>query len=60
MIINHNLSAMFAQRQLSVNGGAISGEIETLSSGLRITAPEWSSPDFVDTRICLASPQCAA
>jgi len=36
MIINHNMSAMFAQRQQSVNARDVQGNIETLSSGLRI------------------------
>lgn len=36
MIINHNMSAMFAQRQQGVNTRQIDGNIEKLSSGLRI------------------------
>lgn len=36
MIINHNLSAMNAHRQLGVNTGAASKSMEKLSSGLRI------------------------
>lgn len=36
MIINHNMSAMFAQRQNAVNNRGINGNIEKLSSGLRI------------------------
>lgn len=36
MIINHNLSAMFAQRQNGMNTHAVQGNIEKLSSGLRI------------------------
>ncbi len=36
MIINHNLSAMFAQRQLQNNYGDLDKNIEKLSSGLRI------------------------
>ncbi|GKX65468.1 flagellin [Inconstantimicrobium mannanitabidum] len=36
MVINHNMSAMNAQRQLGVNTGAQSKSIEKLSSGLRI------------------------
>lgn len=36
MIINHNLSAMFAQRQLGVNNRSVDSSIEKLSSGLRI------------------------
>ncbi|MDR1025279.1 MAG: flagellin [Treponema sp.] len=36
MIINHNMSAMFANRGLGVTQGAVSKEIEKLSSGLRI------------------------
>jgi flagellin len=36
MIINHNMSAMFAQRQLGVNNRSVTGSIEKLSSGLRI------------------------
>jgi len=36
MIINHNLSAMFAQRQLSQNNRAVDGHMEKLSSGMRI------------------------
>jgi flagellin len=36
MVINHNLSAMFAQRTLGVTSGAIGGDIEKLSSGQRI------------------------
>ena len=36
MIINHNLSAMFAQRTLGITNGAIQKDIEKLSSGMRI------------------------
>ena len=36
MIINHNLSAMFAQRQNGLNTDSVRGNIEKLSSGLRI------------------------
>ncbi len=36
MIINHNLSAMFAQRQLSQNNNSLTNSMEKLSSGLRI------------------------
>ena len=36
MIINHNLSAMFADRSLRVNEVSLSKEMEKLSSGLRI------------------------
>jgi flagellin len=36
MVINHNLSAMFAQRTLGVTSNAIGGDIEKLSSGQRI------------------------
>lgn len=36
MIINHNMSAMFAQRQQGVNTERVQGNIEKLSSGLRI------------------------
>lgn len=36
MVINHNLSAMFAQRTLGVTNGAISNDISKLSSGMRI------------------------
>ena len=36
MIINHNMSAMFAQRQQGVNNRDVQGNIEKLSSGLRI------------------------
>ncbi|GAB6090304.1 flagellin N-terminal helical domain-containing protein [Spirochaeta dissipatitropha] len=36
MIINHNMSAMFANRQLGLNDKAVSGSMEKLSSGLRI------------------------
>lgn len=37
MIINHNLSAMFAQRQLGVTNNQVTSNMEKLSSGLRIT-----------------------
>ncbi|MCL2704878.1 MAG: flagellin [Spirochaetaceae bacterium] len=37
MIINHNISAMFAQRQLGVTDRDVTSNIEKLSSGLRIT-----------------------
>ena len=37
MIINHNMSAIFAQRQLKQNYWAVSANIGKLSSGLRIT-----------------------
>jgi flagellin len=36
MIINHNMSAMFAQRVQGVNTRTVQGNIEKLSSGLRI------------------------
>ncbi len=36
MIINHNLSAMFAQRTLKFNNWSVNKDIEKLSSGLRI------------------------
>jgi len=36
MIINHNMSAMYASRQLGVQGAELSGNIEKLSSGMRI------------------------
>lgn len=36
MIINHNLSALFASRQLNLNDQAVAGNIEKLSSGQRI------------------------
>ncbi len=36
MIINHNTSAAFAQRQLGVNEGNIQSSVERLSSGMRI------------------------
>jgi len=36
MIINHNMSAMFAQRQQKFNNFAVNKDIEKLSSGLRI------------------------
>jgi flagellin len=36
MIINHNLSAMFANRQLGVNEAATTRVMEKLSSGMRI------------------------
>ena len=36
MIINHNMSAMYANRQLGITQGEIAGGIERLSSGLRI------------------------
>ncbi len=36
MIINHNLSAMFAQRTLKFSNRAVDGNMEALSSGMRI------------------------
>lgn len=36
MIINHNISALNAHRQLGANQGAVQGSLEKLSSGLRI------------------------
>jgi flagellin len=36
MIINHNMSAIFAQRQVSLNTKALDESIEKLSSGIRI------------------------
>ena len=36
MIINHNMSAMFANRQLGVTQGDVVNSIEKLSSGMRI------------------------
>lgn len=37
MIINHNMSALNTHRQLKINNGNISSNMEKLSSGLRIT-----------------------
>jgi flagellin len=37
MIINHNMSALFAQRQLKNNDLAVSKDMTKLSSGMRIT-----------------------
>ncbi len=37
MIINHNMSALFASRQLNVNSLALDKSLEKLSSGSRIT-----------------------
>lgn len=36
MVINHNLSAAFSQRTLGVTNGALGGDVEKLSSGMRI------------------------
>jgi flagellin len=36
MIINHNLSAVFAHRQLKFNYGSVDKNVEKLSSGMRI------------------------
>jgi len=36
MIINHNISALNAHRQLGANAGATQNSLEKLSSGLRI------------------------
>jgi flagellin len=36
MIINHNMSAIFADRELKVNTGSLDKNMEKLSSGLRI------------------------
>lgn len=36
MIVNHNISSIFANRQLKVNDMNLSGDIEKLSSGIRI------------------------
>jgi flagellin len=36
MVINHNISSIFANRQLKVSDNQIAGNIEKLSSGLRI------------------------
>ncbi len=36
MIINHNMSALYASRSLNVRGGALQKNIEKLSSGMRI------------------------
>ncbi|HPX48617.1 MAG TPA: flagellin, partial [Treponemataceae bacterium] len=36
MVINHNLSAMFAQRTLGVTNDSIGNDISKLSSGMRI------------------------
>jgi len=36
MIINHNLSAMYANRQLGVNNNNVDKNMEKLSSGMRI------------------------
>lgn len=36
MIINHNMSALYANRQLSLNSQSLNNNIEKLSSGMRI------------------------
>jgi len=36
MVINHNMSAMFANRQLGVTGTSLDKDMEKLSSGMRI------------------------
>ena len=36
MVINHNMSSMFANRQLGINNRALLGDIEKLSSGEKI------------------------
>ena len=36
MVINHNMSAMFANRQLGITGLSLNKDMEKLSSGLRI------------------------
>jgi len=36
MIINHNISAMYANRQLGVNGMSVDKSMEKLSSGMRV------------------------
>ena len=36
MVINHNLSAMFASRSLGVTSGNLNGDMEKLSSGMKI------------------------
>ena len=36
MVINHNMSAIYANRQLGVNGLSLSKDMEKLSSGERI------------------------
>ena len=36
MVINHNMSSMFANRQLGINNDALLGNIEKLSSGEKI------------------------
>ena len=36
MVINHNMSAMFANRQLGVTGLGLNKDMEKLSSGQRI------------------------
>ncbi len=37
MIINHNMSAIFAHRQLKFNNWSVDKDISKLASGLRIT-----------------------
>ena len=36
MIINHNMSAIFTQRQQGINNWRLNGNMEKLSSGMRI------------------------
>ena len=36
MVINHNMSAMFANRQLGVTGTSLEKDMAKLSSGMRI------------------------
>jgi flagellin len=50
MIINHNMSALFAHRSLRFNNINVDKNMEKLSSGQRITAPETTRPVSLSRR----------
>jgi len=46
MIINHNLNALNAHRNIGINNTAAGKAMEKLSSGLRITELETTQQDY--------------
>ena len=44
MIINHNMSAIFARNQLKMTNNQLDGSIEKLSSGLKMVGDELDGP----------------
>jgi flagellin len=46
MVINHNMSSMYANRVLGISNDQLMGSIEKLSSGEKINRAEATVPDL--------------